>query len=349
MRTVIAFLVSVGLGISAVLVPRPASAHHAPTEFEIQGDKRVELEGELVRVAWQNPHPFFELRAANSHSSTELWRIEVRGALSHLRRAGVSGGLFRQGDSVTIAGVVSSRRERVMMGTNALLSDGTEVLLSAFDVPRWSDSYLGGAQGWEIDEERVQEVVRDGRGFFRVWSFADRTEHNQAFASVASALKPEAYATATTVEQYNQLAEQCEPLSMPFAMMHPVNIEFVDGGDILQLRIGNFEATRRIRIGERSPEGASHKSPMGSSFGRWDSGQLIIETDGITTDFAGLIGMAQSERMRVSERFWLEDGQERLRYEMTMVDPEVFERPAVYAFYYIALGEELGQFECRGD
>lgn len=346
MRGISAFLGQLSLGLLAV---QSGVAHHAPTEFEIEGSERLELKGTLVRVAWQNPHPFFEFRVPGSEGSDSVWHVEARGALSHLRRSGVSGELFEEGNSVTIAGVVSTRRERVMMGTHVLLSDGTEALLSAFDTPRWSENYIGGARGWEVDEERVQEAAGEEMGIFRVWSFPDRDLHGQAFAAVAGAITPSAYAIATTVEDYNRIAAECVPLSMPFVMMHPVNIEFVSGSDSIELRIGNFDAVRTIYLSGMSPDDDALQSPVGFSIGRWEDNELHIETQEIATRFASVIGMAQSENMWVSERFWLEDDQGILRYEMTMTDPEVFERTAVYSFHYVALGEVLGQFECRGD
>jgi hypothetical protein len=79
--------------IALLAVQRNAAAHHAPVEFELQGNNRVELVGELVEVAWRNPHPRFALSVGRSDGSA-VWTIELRGALAHLRRSGVSGDLW---------------------------------------------------------------------------------------------------------------------------------------------------------------------------------------------------------------------------------------------------------------
>lgn len=324
-------------------------AHHAPTEFDLRGNERLELRGKLIDVAWQNPHPRLELSVVGTNGSVDIWRIEVRGALVHLQRSGVSGDLFRVGDAVTIAGAASNRRERVMMGTHVFLPAGTEVLLSAFDMPRWSDSYVGGARGWEIDESIVRQATSESQGLFRVWSFPDRNTHGRAFSSLASAMRPEVRERATTLEQYNRIAAECEPLSMPYVMAQPVNIEFVDGRDMLELRIGNFDAVRTIHMTNDTAPDLAPPSPLGYSVGRWDAGELVIDTTEISTPYSSVVGMVQSESIQVSERFELEDDGAVLRYEMTLTDPETFLWPAVYSFYFVALGEELQRFQCRGD
>jgi hypothetical protein len=236
-----------------------------------------------------------------------------------------------------------------MLGTHVLLPTGTQVPLSESDRPRWSESHVGGAGGWTLDESRVRRVASDGRGFFRVWSFPDRTEHGAAFSSLQSAMRPEALARGTTAEQYNRIAFECKPLSMPYVMVHPVNIELVDRGELLELRIGHFDAVRQIHMSDVPPLDDRTPSPLGYSVGRWEGGSLVVETRHISAPYASVMGMSQTPDMHVAERFSLQEEHAVLAYEMTLADHDTFEGPAVYRFYYVALGEDLGQFECRGD
>ena len=45
-------------------LPIAAAAHHSRAEFS---DRELELEGELIEVAWRNPHPLFNIRSIDDN------------------------------------------------------------------------------------------------------------------------------------------------------------------------------------------------------------------------------------------------------------------------------------------
>lgn len=111
------------LTCALLLLARPliATAHHSHAEFA--EDTRV-IEGELVSVAWRNPHPAMTLRVANG-SEEALWRIQVLGNVNGLRRDGVTGEGFEVGRRVRVTGHPSDRREGVLLAVSARFEDGT--------------------------------------------------------------------------------------------------------------------------------------------------------------------------------------------------------------------------------
>ena len=80
------------------LMPIPSIAHHAFSGvFDM--NNLTELEGQITRLMWRNPHVQFTMLDAND----ELWDIETN-SVSILSRMNVSSDLLAEGDRVTVAG-----------------------------------------------------------------------------------------------------------------------------------------------------------------------------------------------------------------------------------------------------
>lgn len=106
----------------SVSVP-PAGAHHS---LAVYSNETVELAGEIVGIAWQNPHVILELRTTGPDGVEQTWQMEG-GSITTLQRAGVTRGLLRVGDRARIAGLPSRRDPRMLALTNVLLPDNREV------------------------------------------------------------------------------------------------------------------------------------------------------------------------------------------------------------------------------
>ncbi|MCZ0952593.1 MAG: DUF6152 family protein, partial [Rhodospirillaceae bacterium] len=86
--------------ISALLLALPLQslAHHAfAGVFDM--DNLTELEGEITRLMWRNPHVQFTVRTADGES----WRVETN-SVSILSRMDIGPELLSEGDRVTVAG-----------------------------------------------------------------------------------------------------------------------------------------------------------------------------------------------------------------------------------------------------
>ena len=128
-------LMAVALGV--VLLPMIGSAHHSRVEFS---DTVEVLEGELIDIVWLNPHPALFLRVDGDGGEPETWRVEAHTGIRVYNRMGVTSDLFNVGDKLTVVGRLSTRRDYYLLGTNVLLADNREVVLSRDDPP-WLPAY----------------------------------------------------------------------------------------------------------------------------------------------------------------------------------------------------------------
>jgi hypothetical protein len=77
----------------------PAAAHHSYSMFDM--NKTVQLDAEVVRFKWQNPHAFIEADVAARGGTTERWAIEMTSP-NNLAQEGWTRTALKPGDRVRI-------------------------------------------------------------------------------------------------------------------------------------------------------------------------------------------------------------------------------------------------------
>jgi len=92
--SVLAFL----FAASALLVTRPAAAHHSAAMFD--DEKVVELKGTIKEMQWKNPHVWIQVVVVQDGKPTE-WSLEG-GSPNSLSRNGWRSNTFKSGDEVTV-------------------------------------------------------------------------------------------------------------------------------------------------------------------------------------------------------------------------------------------------------
>ena len=156
------------LAVGALALAPFAGAHHSRVEF---ADEVRELEGELLEIVWLNPHPALFVEVRNEDGTPETWRVEAHTGVRVYNRMGVTSDLFTVGDTVRVAGRVSTRRDRHLLGLNVLLPNDTVVRLSRDDPPYWAARTVIGTDGAvPFDEAALRDAASEDRGLFRVWS-----------------------------------------------------------------------------------------------------------------------------------------------------------------------------------
>ena len=320
--------------ISGLLLSLPiaAAAHHSIAANFDEG-VLTELEGEITRVFWRNPHVGFTIRVDHDDGREEFWDVEST-SVSTLRRMDISQALVSVGQTVRVAGNPSRRGDRLIYVNNLLLPDGREAVMTAGGSPRWASETLGtSGPGFEpaID-------VDDDQGIFRVWS--------SPFESPM--LFPETLDPSTRLERYplteasrTALAAWDQEEDSPIRNCEPVD----DGGRIL-LRLEEYDLVRIIHMDPDS-ETEPVRTPLGFSTGRWDGRTLVVTTNRISWQYFNTVGIPLSEDAVVVEEFAPVQGAGRLDYTMTVTNPGYFTEPVELSKYFHWVpGVEVGRYDC---
>jgi len=313
-------------GILLLGGPRSLLAHHSLTRWNT--DETIELEGRITAINWRFPHSSLRLEVVGDDGSTSEWALES-GSINELRMSGVSIDSIGVGDLVHVAGLLPRSGGQQMFARNMLLSNGVEVLLGAGARPHWSDVSRSELVESLSAESSVGSVSQDGSGLFRVWStvLGDR----DAFPMFKGRypLRSEAQAIREQYDASNPFTvfDGCRPKGMPFIMVSPFPMEFIDRGESILLHIEEYDTQRVIHMNDSAAEPGESYSLLGYSRGAWDGNTLVVETSRINAEWFDGYGTPQSENIAVTERFTLSDSENRLDYTLHVVDSDTFTEP----------------------
>jgi len=325
--------------VTLLALPIATLAHHSRAEFS---DDVTELTGELVRVVWRNPHAGLDILVRDEQGNEEQWRIETFGSPNTMVRWSVDREFFNVGEQITVAGSVSTRRDRYMLGTNVLLESGLEVILGAMMTPVWSDNYIGGRDFSDRDLSNTAAVAAENRGLFRNWSIPGWTTGVQQHFPFTE----DAKAAMAAWDPVTAPVNQCKAPGMPFPMATPLSIELIDNGKTITVNTEFFGIQRTIHLDDAADPATVAPSPLGYSVGHWEGNTLVVETTRIDYPYFNSSGAPQSKDVRVVERFELNANQEEMIFHMTVYDDVTFTEPATYRRPYVALGEPYVPLDC---
>jgi len=326
------------LGCLLVLGGVPTTQAHHSITGTFDPSRMVEIEGEITRVLWRNPHIRLTVRTAAQGPAGE-WTIES-GAVSRLSRWGVENGTLGVGDTIRLAGFPSKRRANEMYGQNILLADGREILVDYRASPRWNEETIGG-------ERLSAGASKSTLGIFRVWT-SDGQSYDADTASFPLTASARAARDAWNVVEDNPLYG-CLPKGMPTIMEQPFPIELVDRGDEIHMRIEEYDLLRVFHM-NGAPSPSVPPSILGDSTGRWDGDTLVVTTTNIAWPYSfGQVGIPQSEAIELIERFSVTDDG-RLDYQITSIDPATYTEPLTLSKPYVWVPAlEILPYECTAD
>ena len=324
-----------------LVFPTLASTHHSRAEYT---GEPFEFEGSLVDILWRNPHPAFTVEV-DENGQSQIYQVEGWSSLYTFDRAGITQDRFALGDTVSVYGLASNRRPGRILATHMLLADGTEAILRREEDPYWGESQrLGGQELWEIETSaRVVDAAAENRGIFRVWSYPSpnpQTVRHEPLTAAAEAARAE-------FDQVDNYITRCEQKSMPGSMLTPNPYEFVDNGDTITIRGFEGDVVRTVHLQNAADPSTRPHSVQGYSVGGWeDERTLVIHTSRISAGYLGFSGVLLSDEVEVVERYALSEDQTRLNFHITTTDPQAFNEPATAQYYWLALGESFGQYDC---
>jgi len=308
------------LGGLFLLLPETTPAHHSRVEY-IDGAMH-EVEGEVVRVIWRNPHIMITVRSTNAQGMTEDWILEGPGA-GTVKHEGLIDGYVAAGDRVRAAGQRSDRREHWLRFAHVLAPNGTELVFTGGG-PRWSEDFVGGRQS---QPDLVAADAAAPEGIFRVWVWTGGTPYE------VTELPPLTPAAMAAYQAYDPLRDDpvltCDLPGMPRVMTIAGSrpFEFLRRGQDILIRSQNFNQTRIIHVGSQGAPGAA-ATPLGYSRGHWEGETLVVATNRISYPYFDIPpwwGIPQTEAVEIVERFTLEG--DLLVYDFWAHDPTTFTEP----------------------
>ncbi len=332
------------------LIPMASPAHHTYAEYDQQ--KTVEIEGTLVKAAWQNPHLSLKVQVAGKGGQIETWNIEGA-SLNGLRRIEARLEDFKLGDKVKAAGWPSKRATDRMFLTNLLSAKGQELVTWRYSKPRWTKV----ASGFGTNTQRFAGGTPSAdTSLFRVWSTQlgvagaafDQSVTARAADGSALPLTDKARKAIVAAQAKSSNLAGCSQKGMPSIMGTPTPIELIDKGDTIQLRVEEYDTIRNIHMRGGSAA-APPLTPLGYSTGHWDGKTLVVDTSRISWPF-GSYGVPQSPAVRLIERFTPSADGSRLDYAIEVTDPEMLTRPVEQKSAWVwRPGEKLMPFNCVAD
>jgi len=102
-------------------------AHHSLTA-EYDQKKHVALSGTVTKLDWRNPHAWVYLDVKNASGVVEKWQCEL-GSPNAMTRAGFSADSVKEGDEITLDGILAKDDSKTC-STRVLKSKDGRTLLS---------------------------------------------------------------------------------------------------------------------------------------------------------------------------------------------------------------------------
>ena len=302
-----------------LILPAIGSTHHSRAEFSTE---RKEIEGQIVEIAWRNPHPILTLSVTNESGEEELWEVESWSSANSLSRKGVIGDVFEVGQTVRAAVRPSGRRAGMLLGESISLGNGTQAVLRPGYDPVFPGEAVLGDEAIPTENSNFSDTNRQNLGLFRIWSLADREGPGDLPLTLAALKNQETFDELTDHPMWN-----CDPIGMPVIMDTTLPVEFIDQGQQIHLRIEQGDALRVIHIQSANNSVDAPTSIMGHSTGQWEGNTLVVTTTNSSYPYLDDDGAAKSEDMRIDERFTLGADGNTLRWEAVLTDPVYLSAP----------------------
>ena len=308
-----------------------AQAHHSTVAIYDAG-RTVEVSGIVREISWRNPHGRLLLETTDGTGATVVWEAEMPATVV-LRILGIRQDLISVGDRVTLAGSPARNAEPAMAARNVLLATGYELAFGG-NVPYFPAGRNGNLIGREYDDSNVAAATASADGIFRVWS-TNMTD--RAAFPMFKGDYPINDAARAVLARWDPLDNEllhCGTKGMPLIMITPAPVEFVREGDLILMRMEEYDARRTIHMNPAA-EPPAEPSQMGFSRGRFEGETLVVDTSGIRAQVFDPDGVPQSEQIRLVERFTPNADYTRLDYRISVTDPVYFTATFELSRYFV--------------
>ena len=140
---------------------------------------------------------------------------------------------------------------------------------------------------------------------------------------------------------------KCYLPGVPRATYMPYPFQIIQGSNTIMIAYEYADAGRSINMGK--PREAPADSWMGWSNGHWEGDTLVVDVNGFNdSTWFDRAGDFHSDALHVTERYTLV-ARDRLNYEATIQDPNVFSRPwkiSMPLYRHMEPNARLMEFKC---
>ena len=145
-----------------------------------------------------------------------------------------------------------------------------------------------------------------------------------------------------------RIGNDCAPRRMPALLWSADPVEFLHQDERTIIRFEALDTVRTVFMDGPPPPADQPHTEVGYSVGRWEGGELIVET---THMLGGVIvndiGQPSSPDARLTERYWREPGENDLQVEIMVDDPVNYVEPLrLRRMWGLAPGETILPWGC---
>ena len=292
------------IAIAGFLIAPLTFGHHSPSRYDLGNE--ISIQGEVVRLAWGNPHVYIYLNSRDADGQLVEWQIEGS-STPIMGRAGWSRSILSAGDPVT---ALFNPARNLDSHNGLLVSLTTE-----------NDLTLG------VKPERIRPKVAAG-SIAGLWN-ANAGYDNAIvqFGTVPRKLTPRALAIQPDISIADDKGKNCIEMSTPLVtVFNYINeIEILD--DRVLIKTEYFSVDRTIYTDGRGHPENGETSTQGHSIGHWDGDNLLVDTTLFDGDMFSSVRGIQSVDLHVQEKYILSDDKTRLLIELTVDDPALLHEP----------------------
>jgi len=314
-----------------------ASAHHGFSAHFDPG-KVVRIEGTVKRFDFRNPHGFLYIDTINDAGEAVVWVCDLQ-SRSQLMRKGADETLFTVGESIIVEGFAARRDPHRCEFGVGYFADGSSYVMRSIDEARTQFA----------DNEAAPLPEGADRTIFGTWirpglsGDASGRGRRTGGESITAAGE-------TAVAAFDPITEHpaihCRPGSPVRSWGAPgLATSIRRERDKVIIYHETMDFTRTVQLDMREHPSDILLSEMGHSIGRFEDGDLLIDTAAFSAGV--LIGSTlHTDQMVLHERLSITEDTGRLLIEWTMVDPTYYAEPLTGSQELHSTNKELIRYDC---
>jgi hypothetical protein len=312
----------------------PALAHHSRSNFDL--DKTIEIKGVVTEFSWRNPHAYAVVESTEPNGEKEKWTFELN-STPVLKRFGWTPTTLKVGDEVLARGNPDRDPDRRFIYANTFMKGGREIVA-------WGGPQVSGPK-------LATRGSSDFSGVWRIRFEGDVLGRNNPDTKLENTLPVNAKGRAqiAAFDPDENPAWDCSPVTMPEILGYPYPFQIVrDGDDRLVLRYEVDNLVRSVQLDTAEPAAGAAATPLGHSVGRFENGELVIETANFShVRWGNGRGVDSGTEKTTVERYRLGNDGKTLTLEFTMNDPEYLSEPVTIKHTYDLLADyTLQDYTC---